>query len=207
MDKDVPFHAEIDIRKGKGYLPAERVSSQQVIGTIPVDCLFSPVTRVNYQVGAARVGEETEMDSLELEVWTDGRITPADAVEQAAKILRDHLQVFVGGQSNERDVKDLMSEEELKLFKVLIQDVEVLDLSVRAMNCLNNANIKLIGELVTKTESRMLKYRNFGKKSLDEIKEKIEKLNLGLGMQLSETLESALEEESAKVRADEQEEK
>jgi len=144
---------------------------------------------------------------LELEVWTDGRITPADAVEQAAKILRDHLQVFVGGQSNERDVKDLMSEEELKLFKVLIQDVEVLDLSVRAMNCLNNANIKLIGELVTKTESRMLKYRNFGKKSLDEIKEKIEKLNLGLGMQLSETLESALEEESAKVRADEQEEK
>ena len=147
------------------------------------------------------------MDSLELEVWTDGRITPADAVEQAAKILRDHLQVFVGGQSNERDVKDLMSEEELKLFKVLIQDVEVLDLSVRAMNCLNNANIKLIGELVTKTESRMLKYRNFGKKSLDEIKEKIEKLNLGLGMQLSETLESALEEESAKVRADEQEEK
>lgn len=100
-----------------------------------------------------------------------------------------------------------MSEEELKLFKVLIQDVEVLDLSVRAMNCLNNANIKLIGELVTKTESRMLKYRNFGKKSLDEIKEKIEKLNLGLGMQLSETLESALEEESAKVRADEQEEK
>ncbi len=207
LDKDVPFHAEIDIRKGKGYLPAERVSSQQVIGTIPVDCLFSPVTRVNYQVGAARVGEETEMDSLELEVWTDGRITPADAVEQAAKILRDHLQVFVGGQSNERDVKDLMSEEELKLFKVLIQDVEVLDLSVRAMNCLNNANIKLIGELVTKTESRMLKYRNFGKKSLDEIKEKIEKLNLGLGMQLSETLESALEEESAKVRADEQEEK
>ena len=143
---------------------------------------------------------------MELEVGTDGRITPADAVEQAAKILRDHLQVFVGGQSNERDVKDLMSEEELKLFKVLIQDVEVLDLSVRAMNCLNNANIKLIGELVTKTESRMLKYRNFGKKSLDEIKEKIEKLNLGLAMQLSEPLETALEEESAKVRADEQEE-
>ncbi len=207
MDDAFPFRAEIDIIKGKGYLPAERVSATQVIGTIPVDCLFSPVTRVNYQVGAARVGEETEMDSLELEVWTDGRITPIDAVEQAAKILREHLQVFVGGQTTEKDVKEMMSEEELKLFKTLAQDVEVLDLSVRAMNCLNNANIKLIGELCTKTESRMLKYRNFGRKSLDEIKEKIEKLGLGLGMQLTETVENALEEESVRVRADEQEEK
>ena len=207
LDADAPFRAEVDIIKGKGYLPAEKVAPFQTIGTIPVDCLFSPVTRVNYQVGAARVGEETEMDSLELEVWTDGRIAPTEAVQQAARILRDHLNVFIGGQTAERDVKDMMSGEELKLFKTLMQDVEVLDLSVRAMNCLNNANIKLIGELVTKTESRMLKYRNFGKKSLDEIKEKIEKLNLGLGMQLSETLEGALEEESVKVRADEQEEK
>lgn len=207
LDADKPFRAEIDLIKGKGYLPAERVMASQIIGTIPVDCLFSPVTRVNYQVGAARVGEETEMDSLELEVWTDGRITPIEAVEQAARILRDHLQVFIGGQTTEKNVKEMMSEDELKLYKLLAQDVEVLDLSVRAMNCLNNANIKLIGELCTKSESRMLKYRNFGRKSLDEIKEKIEKLGLGLGIQLSETLENALEEDSIRARSDEQEEK
>ncbi len=200
LDKDFPFRAEIDIMKGKGYLPAEKVMPSQVIGTLPVDCLFSPVTRVNYQVGAARVGEETEMDSLELEVWTDGRIAPLDAVEQAARILRDHLQVFIGGQTAEKDVKEMMNEEELHLFKLLSQDVDVLDLSVRAMNCLNNAEIKLIGELCTKTETRMLRYRNFGKKSLDEIKEKIEKLGLELGMQLSENLSNALERESARVR-------
>lgn len=207
LDCNAPFHAEIDIIKGKGYLPAEKVAPEQVIGTIPVDCLFSPVTRVNYQVGAARVGEETEMDSLEIEVWTDGRISPKDALEKAAGILRDHLQVFSGGKTAEKNVKELMTEEELKLFKTLCQDVDVLDLSVRAMNCLNNADIRLIGELCTKTESKMLRYRNFGKKSLDEIKEKIEKLGLELGMQLSETLEGALEEESAKIRSNAQEEK
>ncbi|MEA4861979.1 MAG: DNA-directed RNA polymerase subunit alpha [Victivallaceae bacterium] len=206
LDTDFPFRAEIDVVKGKGYLPAEKVMPSQVIGTIPVDCLFSPVTRVNYQVGAARVGEETEMDSLEIEIWTDGRIAPRESLEQAARILREHLQVFIGGQAAEKDVKDMMSEDELKLFKLLVQDVDVLDLSVRAMNCLNNANIRLVGELCTKTESRMLKYRNFGKKSLDEIKEKIQKLGLELGMQLTDTVEGALEEESQRVRAEEMQE-
>ena len=171
LDKSVPFRAEIEVIRGKGYLPAEKSTVQRAIGTIPVDCLFSPVTRVNYQVGAARVGEETEMDSLELEIWTDGRIKPQDALEAAARILRDHQQPFLGGQVAEKDVMSMMNEEELKLFKQLSQDVDVLDLSVRAMNCLNSADIRLIGELCTKTEQRMLKYRNFGKKSLDEIKE------------------------------------
>jgi DNA-directed RNA polymerase subunit alpha len=127
--------------------------------------------------------------------------------ENAAKILKDHLQPFLGGQADEEDVLSSMSDEELKMYKVLSQDVEVLDLSVRAMNCLNNANIKIIGELCTKTESRMLKYRNFGKKSLDEIKEKIEALGLALGMTFSENLLNALEAEAERLKAQSVEEK
>lgn len=202
LDKDVPFRAEIDVITGKGYLPAEKQTAPRAAGTIPIDCLFSPVARVNYKVGAARVGEETEMDSLELEIWTDGRIAPKDALEEAAKILKDHLQPFLGGMPAEKDALSLLTEEELKLYKVLSQDVEVLDLSVRAMNCLNNANIKIIGELTTKTESRMLKYRNFGKKSLDEIKEKIDNLNLSLGMTFSDNMIMALEKEAERLKAE-----
>lgn len=202
LDKDVPFRAEIDVITGKGYLPAEKQTAPRAAGTIPIDCLFSPVTRVNYVVGAARVGEETEMDSLELELWTDGRIAPKDALEEAARILKDHLQPFLGGMPAEKDAVSLLSEEELKLYKVLSQDVEVLDLSVRAMNCLNNANIKIIGELVTKTESRMLKYRNFGKKSLDEIREKIDNLSLSLGMTFSDNMIIALEKEAERLKAE-----
>ena len=203
LDKDKKFHAVIEVITGRGYLPAEESNMPRTIGTIPVDCIFSPVTHVNYQVGAARVGEETEMDSLELEIWTDGRITPRNALEEAARILRDHLQPFMDSQVPEKNV--VLNDEEEKLFKLLAQDVEVLDLSVRAMNCLNSANIKLVFELCNKTESRMLKYRNFGKKSLDEIKEKIEKLGLELGMTLSDRLLSALEAEAARVRADAEE--
>ena len=203
LDKDKKFHAVIEVITGRGYLPAEESNMPRTIGTIPVDCIFSPVTHVNYQVGAARVGEETEMDSLELEIWTDGRITPRNALEEAARILRDHLQPFMDSQVPEKNV--VLNDEEEKLFKLLAQDVEVLDLSVRAMNCLNSANIKLVFELCNKTESRMLKYRNFGKKSLDEIKEKIEKLGLELGMTLSDRLLSALEAEAVRVRADAEE--
>lgn len=203
LDKDKKFHAVIEVITGRGYLPAEESTLPRTIGTIPVDCIFSPVSHVNYQVGAARVGEETEMDSLELEIWTDGRITPRNALEEAARILRDHLQPFMDSQVPEKNV--VLNDEEEKLFKLLSQDVEVLDLSVRAMNCLNSANIKLVFELCNKTESRMLKYRNFGKKSLDEIKEKIEKLGLELGMTLSDRLLSALEAEAARVRADAEE--
>ena len=207
LDKNISFRAEIDIISGKGYIPAEKHNNDgQAIGTIPVDCLFSPITRVNYHVGAARVGEETEMDSLELEIWTDGRIAPEDALISAANILKDHLIPFLGGEAEEEDVLAMMTDEELKMYKILIQDVEVIDLSVRAMNCLNNADIKNIGELCSKTESRMLKYRNFGKKSLDEIKEKIEGLNLALGMNFSEKLTTALEAESERLRVKEGEE-
>lgn len=206
LDKDVPFHAEIEVIKGKGYLPAEKSAVTRTIGTIPVDCLFSPVTRVNYQIGSARVGEETEKDSLVIEIWTDGRIAPKDALERSAQILRDHLQVFFSGDDGKKDTVSL-PEDELRLFRVLAQDVEVLDFSVRCMNCLNSANIKLIGELCNKTESRMLKYRNFGKKSLDEIKEKIEKIGLSLGMTYSDNITAALERESEKARLDNEENK
>ena len=204
LDKDKKFHAVIEVISGRGYTPAEETTVNRTIGTIPVDCLFSPVTRVNYQVGAARVGEETEMDSLELEIWTDGRVSPRNALEEAARILRDHLQPFMGSQVQEKNV--ILTEEEEKQFKLLSQDVEVLDLSVRAMNCLNSANIRLVFELCNKTESRMLKYRNFGRKSLDEIKEKIEKHGLELGMPISDRLLSALEAEAAKIRANAEEE-
>jgi DNA-directed RNA polymerase subunit alpha len=207
LDKNVPFRAEIEIMRGKGYIPAEKSKIARSIGTIPVDCLFSPVTRVNYQVGSARVGEETEMDSLEMEIWTDGRIAPKDALEASAAILRDHLQIFVGGQVAEKDVISMMKEDELRLYKVLAQDVEVLDLSVRAMNCLNSADIRIVGELCSKSEARMLKYRNFGKKSLDEIKEKIEKIGLGLGMTFSENIMIALDKESEKLRLNNEENK
>ena len=205
LDKSKPFRAEIEIARGKGYFPAEKHQEPREIGVIPVDCLFNPITRVNYHVGAARVGEETEMDSLEIEIWTDGRISPRNALEAAARILSEHLQPFMGTKLI-IDGPELTPEEE-KLFKLLARDVDTLDLSVRAMNCLNSANIKLISELCTKTESRMLKYRNFGKKSLDEIKEKVEKLGLELGMNLSDRLMAALEVESARVRAEEEENK
>ena len=205
LDKAFPFRAEIEVITGKGYLPAEKNTAARSIGTIPVDCLFSPVTWVNYQTGAARVGEETEMDSLTLEIWTDGRISPRNALEEAARILRDHLQPFLGTQVVPQDVK--LSEEENRLFRLLSHDIESLDLSVRSMNCLSSANIKLLYELCTKTEARMLKFRNFGHKSLEEIKEKIEKLGLELGMVLSDRLVAALDAEAASVRAESEENK
>ena len=205
LDKAFPFRAEIEVITGKGYLPAEKNTTARTIGTIPVDCLFSPVTWVNYQVGAARVGEETEMDSLTIEIYTDGRISPRNALEEAARILRDHLQPFLGTQVVPQDVK--LSEEETRLFRLLSHDIDSLDLSVRAMNCLNSANVRLLYELCTKTEAKMLKFRNFGHKTLEEIKEKIEKLGLELGMVLSDRLLAALDAEAASVRAESEESK
>ena len=146
------------------------------------------------------------MDSLTLEIYTDGRISPKDAMEKAAKILKDHLKPFLGNQVSEGDVLSSISEEEQKIFKTLSQDVDVLDLSVRAMNCLNNANIKLLGELCLKSESRMLKYRNFGKKSLDEIKEKLADNNLSLGMTFSEDLTNAIMAEAERAKTTKKEE-
>ena len=200
LDKDVPFRAEIEVSKGRGWVPAEKNKRpDHPQGTIVIDSLFIPVTHVRYQVGAARVGEETEMDSLVMEIYTDGRISAKDAIEKAAKILKDHLRPFMGSQASDDDTLSTISDEDQKLFKILSQNVEVLDLSVRAMNCLNNANIKTLGELCIRTENRMLKFRNFGKKSLDEIKEKLHGMNLSLGMTFSEELVNAIQAEADRV--------
>ncbi len=201
LDKNVAFRAELDLSKGRGYVTSEKNKEDgAAIGTVFMDSLFSPVERVRYNVGSARVGEETEMDSLELEVWTDGSIKPQDALEISSKIFQEHLRPFMGNHAGEEDVISKIDPSEQKIFKVLTKDVEMMDLSVRAMNCLANADIKLIGELCIKSEARMLKYRNFGKKSLDEIKEKLISMRLGLGMNFSEELTEAVTLEAERVK-------
>lgn len=181
LDKDTDFRAEIEVKTGRGWIPAELNKTPDApAGTIAIDSLFNPVVHVRYQVEATRLGEKTEMDSLVLEVETDGRVTAKDAVEKAAKILSDHLSPFLGGDvSQPRNPSD---PDVMRQYQLYIKPVEVLDLSVRSMNCLNNANIKLLGELCSRSEAKMLKFRNFGKKSLEEIKEKLASMGLSLGM-------------------------
>jgi len=204
LDKKTDFRAEIEIVEGRGYRTSDKNKKEDiVIGTIPIDCLFSPVRRVRYHIGAARLGEETEMDSLILEVWTDGRITPEDALEKGARILKEHLRPFLG-QSEVQRLDELISDDEKPIYKQLIQDVDSMNLSVRSQNCLNNADIKLIGELCIKPESKMLKYKNFGKKSLDEIISKLESMGLSLGMTFSETVNNALQAEIETAKAHEE---
>ena len=203
-EKDTALRADVEVSVGRGYVPAEKNKKEDhPLGTIPLDSLFSPVCRVRYDVGAARVGEETEMDSLTLEIWTDGRIEPQSALECAAKILQDHLRPFFGSQADEDNILDSLSTDERELHRLFIQPVEKIELSVRAQNCLNNAGIKLIGELCQKTEAKMLKYRNFGQKSLDEIREKLESMNLGLGMNISDNLATLVEKAAEKLTQEE----
>ncbi|MEY4940896.1 MAG: hypothetical protein RIQ93_2631 [Verrucomicrobiota bacterium] len=192
LDSKRNFEAEIEIKTGRGYYPGEaNKKEEQAIGVIPIDSLFSPVRLVKYAVEATRVGQITDYDKLILEVWTDGRITPDDGLKQAASILKHHLDVFdrVSEEAYEFDNQQSeVSEEQNKLRKLLNMSVNEIELSVRAANCLNNANITTVGELAMKTEQEMLKYRNFGKKSLNEIKEKLEALGLSLGMKFDERL-------------------
>jgi len=198
LDTKRAFEAEIEIKTGRGYCPGEQnKKEEQAIGVIPIDSLFSPVKLVKYAVENTRVGQITDYDKLILEVWTDGRITPDDALKQAASILNHHLDVFdrVSEESYEFESQQSeVSEEQNKLRKLLNMSVNEIELSVRAANCLNNANITTVGELAMKTEQEMLKYRNFGKKSLNEIKEKLEALGLSLGMKFDERLLDAKKE-------------
>ncbi len=186
LDKKKKFEMEIEVKVGRGFCPGdENKKADQPIGVIAIDSIFSPVARVKYAVEAARVGQRTDYDKLVLEVWTDGRISPEDALTQASAILQRHLDVFVGYDKNaiqfeEEEKKE--DDERLKLKKLLNMSVNEIELSVRAANCLNNANITTVGQLAMKTEQEMLKYRNFGKKSLNEIKEKLSTLGLSLGM-------------------------
>src|SRR5262249_6429110 len=154
------------------------------IGTIPIDALFSPVRKVNYQVTNARVGQQTDFDKLALELWTDGSVTPQDAVAFAAKIIKEQLTVFINFDETEEPVVAEMPREETKLNENLFRSVDELELSVRSANCLQQANIKTIGDLVQRTEAEMLKTKNFGRKSLKEIKEILAEMGLSLGMKL-----------------------
>ncbi len=196
LDKDRPFRMDLEIDRGRGYRPSEKNKrDDQPIGTIPVDCLFSPIERVRYDVQATRVGEHTDHDSLELEVWTDGRIDPVTAVHLSADILREHLLVFSSNNGESLGVAPQnggLSDEERELVDKLCTSVNDLELSVRAVNCLNSAQIQFLGELVEKSESQMLKYRNFGKKSLQEIRAKLSEMGLSLEMVLSDNVKEEL---------------
>jgi DNA-directed RNA polymerase subunit alpha len=202
LDKDFRFNAEIVIGKGCGYVPSEKNKDieNQPVGTIAIDSLYSPVVRVRYNVGVARLGEVTEMDSLIIEIWTDGRICPKDALEKAALIFHTHLVPFFGENVIPDKPTTDLSDDEQKQLKILTSKVDDLELSVRSQNCLKNANLRLIGELCTKSEPKMLKYRNFGRVSLDEIKLKLETLELSLGMSFNEKITQAIDAESKKFK-------
>ena len=192
VDKKMKFDAEFEVRVGRGFATGEENKRpDQPIGLIPIDSIFSPVTKVKYSVEATRVGQRTDYDKLVLEVYTDGRLDPNAALLQASAILRHHLDVFVNYDENvvEFDMTpEGTSQENAKLKKLLNMSVNEIELSVRAANCLNNANITTVGQLAQKTEGEMLKYRNFGKKSLNEIKDKLQQLGLGLGMKFDSGL-------------------
>ena len=192
LNKKQRFFAELEVRVGRGYCPGEdNKKEDQPIGVIPIDSLFSPVKLVKYSVENTRVGQELDYDKLILEVTTDGRITPDEAIKQSSAILKHHLEVFEQLSDEaiefENETKEI-SEEQNRLRKLLNMSVNEIELSVRAANCLNNANITTVGELAMKSEQEMLKYRNFGKKSLNEIKDKLEQLGLSLGMKIDERL-------------------
>jgi len=200
LDKKKKLLMEFEIKVGRGFCPGdENKKPDQPIGVIAIDSLFSPVTRVKYNVENARVGQRTDYDRLILEIWTDGRMTPDDSLLQASAILQHHLDVFVGYDKNAvefEEVVDKQDEEKSKMKKLLNMSVNEIELSVRAANCLNNANITTVGQLAMKTEAEMLKYRNFGKKSLNEIKEKLAALGLTLGMNIDPALLEAPKEEN-----------
>lgn len=201
LDKKKKLEMELEVKVGRGFCPGEENKKpDQAIGVIPIDSLFSPVTRVRYGVESSRVGQRTDYDRLILEVWTDGRVTPDDALTQASAILQHHLDVFVGYDKNTvefEEVQDKQDEERNRMRKLLNMSVNEIELSVRAANCLNNANITTVGQLAMKTEAEMLKYRNFGKKSLNEIKDKLTSLGLSLGSNIDPSLLEAPKEESS----------
>src|SRR5881394_856871 len=184
--KGAKLRMELHVGTGRGYVQAERNKGAQTpVGVIPIDALFSPIRKVNFQITNARVGQQTDYDRLTLEVWTNGAVRPEDAVAFAAKILKDQLSIFINFEEGAEPAHEVpVSEEQAKLNDNLWKSVDELELSVRSANCLQNANIRYIGELVQKTESEMLKTKNFGRKSLKEIKEILAEMGLSLGMKL-----------------------
>jgi DNA-directed RNA polymerase subunit alpha len=174
---------EMRIKSGRGYISADRNYDEDLpIGYIPIDSVHSPVRKVNYSVEAARLGQNTDYDKLTLEVWTNGAISPQDAVGQAAKLLKDHMTIFINFEEMPEVAEEPAERAINQMSEVLNRSVEELELSVRSYNCLKNANIQTIGDLVQKTESEMLRTKNFGRKSLNEIKEILSGLGLSFGM-------------------------
>ncbi len=189
LTKKMPFRMELEVQKGRGYVSAEKnKKADQPIGVIAIDSIFTPVTKVNFKVEDTRVGQMTDYDKLIIEVWTNGSLGPKDAMLYASNILQRHLDVFVNfGKLPDEDIATEVSDEKDKdLYKRLSQPVSELELSVRSANCLREAHIKTIGELVKKTEMEMLKYRNFGKKSLTEITNILKEMGLQFGMEIDE---------------------
>ncbi len=185
VEGKVNFKAEIHVEMGRGYRAAENNKSADLpVGWIPVDSFFSPVRRVNYNVTQSRVGQRTDFDKLTLELWTDGSVKPDDAVALGSKILKDQLSVFLNFEEEPEMVAEVQTEKGSQFNPNLYRSVEELELSVRSANCLQNANIRYIYELVQRTEAEMLKTKNFGRKSLNEIKEILGEMGLGLGMKL-----------------------
>ncbi len=189
LTKNVPFRMELEVQKGRGYVPADRNKKEgQAIGVIAIDSIFTPVKKVNFHVEDTRVGQMTDYDKLIMEVWTNGSITPKDAVLYASNILQRHLDVFVNfGKLPDEDMAvEASDDKDSELYKRLGQPVSELELSVRSANCLREAHIKTIGELVKKSEAEMLKYRNFGKKSLTEITNILKEMGLGFGTEVDD---------------------
>lgn len=178
---------EMRVQNGRGYVAADRNFDEDLgIGYIPVDSVHSPVKKVNYYVEAARLGQVTDYDKLTLEMWTNGSITPPDALGLAAKLIKDHMQIFIQFEEKPDPVEDAPEIRTDAALEHLNKSVDELELSVRSYNCLKNANIRTIGELVTKSEAEMLKTKNFGRKSLNEIKEILTSMGLQLGMRLDD---------------------
>jgi DNA-directed RNA polymerase subunit alpha len=195
LTRDAKLSMEMVVKTGRGYVPAERNKEEnQPIGTLPIDAIFSPIRKVNYTVTNARVGQITDYDKLTLELWTDGSLNPEEAMAYAAKILKDQLSIFITFEEEEETEGAKDQEETEGLNENLFRSVDELELSVRSANCLKHANIKLIGDLVQKTEAEILATKNFGRKSLNEIKEILAEMGLSLGMKLDNWQPRRLEE-------------
>lgn len=184
--KDANLEMEMTVKMGRGYVPADRNRDEKApVGTIPIDSIFTPIMKVNFTVTNARVGQITDYDKLTLEVWTDGSVIPDDAVAYAAKIMKDQLSIFINFDEEAEPTEEIEGEEDReKINENLYRLVDELELSVRSANCLKNAGIKYIGELVSRSEAEMLKTQNFGRKSLNEIKDILGEMGLTLGMKL-----------------------
>ena len=189
------LHMELRVKRGRGYVSADKNFDEDLgIGWIPVDSVHSPIKKVNYLVEAARIGQNTDYDKLTVDVWTNGSVTPRDAVSLSAKLIRDHLNIFINLEDVAETSADGGGEQSAATSNEnLDKSVEELELSVRSYNCLKNANIRTIRELVQKTEGEMLKTKNFGRKSLNEIKEILTSMGLSLGMRLDQPAAAAQE--------------